>query len=154
MAVQAASIQEYLDGMPVDRRESVEAIRAAILEVLPEGYEEGMQYGMISYYVPHSIFPAGYHCDPKQPLNFASIGNVKGHIGIHLFCVYIDPEAEAEFKEAWAKTGKKLDMGKACVRVKCSEGVAMDALKGLIARSTVEVFLSNYTAILATGKKK
>ena len=75
-----------------------------------------MQYGMIAYSVPHSVFPAGYHCDPSQPLMFAALASQKNHMVVYLMCVYGDEECERWFRESWAKSGKKLDMGKACVR--------------------------------------
>ena len=93
-------------------------MREVILAHLPEGYEEMMQYGMIGYVVPHSLYPAGYHCDPKQPLPFAHLGSQKNHMALYLMCVYLDSPIADWFRSAWAASGKKLDMGKACVRFK------------------------------------
>ncbi len=125
MQSKATTVEQYLGELPADRREAVQAIRNVILKNLPKGYEEGMQYGMIGYFVPHSIYPPGYHCDPKQPLPFACLASQKNYISVYLGCVYGNPEHEAWFREAWAKSGKKLDMGKSCVRFKKLDGVML-----------------------------
>ena len=104
MSTQASTVEEYLGGLPDDRRQAMEAVRKTILENLPEGYEEGMQYGGIGYYVPHSIFPQGYHCDPKQPLPFMSIAGQKNHMAVYLFCIYMDEAAKTRFVEAYKAT--------------------------------------------------
>ena len=81
MQSKAKTVNEYLKSLPEDRREAIESVRHVVLKSLPKGYEEGMQYGMIGYYVPHSLYPAGYHCDPKQPLPFASLASQKNRKG-------------------------------------------------------------------------
>jgi len=93
-----------------DRRKALSAIRTAIRKNLPKGYEEGIQYGMIGYYVPHSVYPAGYHTDPKQPVPFASIASQKNHMAIYLFCIYTSPQAKEDF----------IDPVGACIGVKGS----------------------------------
>src|SRR5262245_33001386 len=112
----AASVDEYLQGLPEDRRVAIRAVREVVLRNLPKGYEECMSYGMIGYVVPHSLYPAGYHCDPKQPLPFACLGSQKNHMALYLMTVYGDPATEQWFRKTWLSTGKKLDMGKSCVR--------------------------------------
>lgn len=153
MKSSATTVDEYLAELPDDRREVIEAVRQVILENLPGGYEEGMQYGMIGYYVPHSLYPAGYHCDPKQPLPFASLASQKNHMAIYLFCIYTDDAHATKFREAWLKTGKKLDMGKSCVRFKKIEDVALDVLGKTIKRMTVKKFVKHYEAAVPTRKK-
>lgn len=123
-----------------------------------------MQYGMIGYYVPHSVFPAGYHCDPRQPLPYAALASQKGHMSVYLMGLYIQEgggPASAEraesadakwFREAWTKTGKKLDMGKACVRFKKLEDVALDVLGAAIRRVPAKTYIARYTAALAGTK--
>jgi hypothetical protein len=151
MASRAASVQDYLDSLPADRREAVEAIRATIRKNLDPAFEEGMQYGMIGYYLPHSVYPAGYHCDPKQPLPFASIASQKAHIGIYLFCIYCD-EAEAErFRDEWLATGKRLDMGKGCIRVKRLEDTPLAVIGRAIRRATAKKFVAMYEASRAAA---
>jgi hypothetical protein len=152
MQSKARTVNEYLAALPPERREHVAQLRACIQRNLPAGYEEGMQYGMIGYYVPHRLWPAGYHCDPQQPLPFAGIAAQKNHLSIYLACVYAHEEHEGgsehaelkRFKREWAKSGKKLDMGKACVRFKRPEDAALDVIGDLVARTPVALYLKHY----------
>src|SRR5712692_7177253 len=125
MQSKAATVEQYLSELPPERRAAIEAVRKVILTNLDDHYEEGMQYGMIGYYVPHRVFPAGYHCDPKQPLTFAGLASQKNHMSLYLMCVYGHEPSAVWFRAAWAKTGKKLDMGKSCVRFKKVEDLAL-----------------------------
>src|SRR5271163_1465449 len=118
MAGKSTTVEAYLASLPEDRRSAIDAVRQVILKSLDSGYEEGISYGMISYCVPHSRYPAGYHCDPKQPLPFAILGSQKNYMALHLMCLYTCDDADtpagkllAWFQADWAKTGKKLDMG-------------------------------------------
>ena len=154
MVSKAKTVREYLAELPADRRAALEAVRAAILENLAGGYEEGMQYGMIGYYVPHSIYPAGYHCDPKQPLPFASLASQKNHMAVYLMCGYGNPQHEQWFRREWAKTGKKLDMGKSCIRFKKVEDLALDVLGRAIARVPVSTYIASYEAATKSSGKK
>jgi hypothetical protein len=146
----AKTVAEYLDSLPEERRRALSALRETILANLDADVEEGMQYGMIGYYVPHRIYPAGYHCDPKQPLPFAGIASQKNHMSLYLGCVYEgdgEGEAAAELawlREAWAKAGKKLDMGKACVRFKKLEDLPLEVIAALLRRVTAAVFVERY----------
>lgn len=149
MQSKAKTVKEYLAGLPADRRKAIEAVRKVVRANLDKDFEEGMQYGMIGYYVPHRIFPDGYHCDPKQPLPFAALASQKNHMAIYLACVYGDAETEARFREQWTKTGKKLDMGKSCVRFKKIEDVALDVIGRTIKRVTAKKYISGYQATLA-----
>lgn len=112
-----------------------------------------MQYGMIGYYVPHSRYPAGYHCDPKQPLPFVHIGNQKNHMAIYLFCAYGNPAAEAALRDGFAAAGKKLDMGKSCIRFRKVEDLALEPILKVIAGLTVDTFVSRYEAALPASKR-
>ncbi len=152
MTSNAKTVEEYLASLPEDRREAIAAVRQTILDNLPEGYEEGMQYGMIGYYVPHSIFPAGYHCDPKQPLNFASLGNQKNHMALYLMCVYGNSQVREWFEAEYKKSGKKLDMGKACLRFKKLDDLALNVVGAAIAKVPVEKYVAAYEAVLSTRK--
>ena len=116
MQSKAKSVEEYLAALPEDRRETITAIREVILKNLPKGYEEGMQWGMPSYFVPLSAYPAGYNCQPDQPLPFVGFASQKNHMAFYGFCIYMDEELKNRFVADWKKTGKKLDMGKSCVR--------------------------------------
>ena len=153
MNSQAKTVKEYLASLPQDRRVAIQAVRQVILENLDKGYEEGIQYGMIGYYVPHRLYPAGYHCDPTQPLPFAALGSKKNHMAIYLMCVYGVPAEAERFRKAWAKTGKKLDMGKSCIRFKKLEDVALEVLGETVARVPAKAYIERMEAFLRTRKK-
>jgi hypothetical protein len=154
MQSKATTVEQYLASLPEDRRKALSAVRDVILENLDESYEEGMQYGMIGYYVPHKVFPAGYHCDPKQPLPFASLASQKSHMAVYLMCNYGQPKQETWFREAWAKTGKKLDMGKSCVRFKKLEDVALEVIGEAIRRSPAKAYIQHYESVIRPPEKK
>ena len=147
MTSQATTVEEYLSQLPEDRRSALTAVREVILANLPEGYEEGMQYGMIGYYVPHSSFPAGYHCDPKQPLNFAALGSQKNYMSLYLMCVYGHEETAEWFRQEFAAAGKRLDMGKACVRFKKVEDLPLDVIGRAVARVPVDRYVADYVQV-------
>jgi hypothetical protein len=150
----AKSVEEYLQALPPDRRVAISAVREVILANLPEGYEECMLYGMIGYVVPHSLYPAGYHCDPSLPLGFACLGSQKNHMALHLMSVYGNPATEAWFRKTWLATGKKLDMGKACVRFKKLEDVPLAVIGQVFARTPVKTYIAAVEkAIAGRGKK-
>ena len=151
MQSKAATVSDYLASLPDDRRKAIEAVRSVILANLDKDYEEGMQYGMIGYYVPHRIYPAGYHADPKQGLPFAALASQKNYMSVYLMGLYCgciegvsDTNLVRWFREAWAKTGKKLNMGKACIRFKKADDLALDvlgeAIRRMPARKYVEVY--------------
>ena len=158
----ATTVTSYLAALPADRRAAISALRDVIRANLDAGYEEGMQYGMIGYYVPHRLFPAGYHTDPKQPLPFAALASQKNHMALYLMGVYCGctagPGGETRdtlwFREAWARTGKKLDMGKACVRFKKLENVALDVVGEAIRRIPAKTYIKRYQEVLAKTKKR
>jgi hypothetical protein len=150
----AKTVDGYLKALPPDRRAAISAVREVILANLPEGYEEQFYYGMIGYVVPHSLYPAGYHCDPKQPLGLACLGSQKNHIAIHLMNVYGDPATEAWFRKAWQATGKKLDMGKACVRIKKLEDVPLEVIGQVIARTPVKKYIAAVEKAMAARNRK
>ena len=152
MQSKATTVKQYLAELPADRREAIAAVRAVILKNLPKGYAEGMQHGMIGYFVPHSVYPPGYHCDPKQPLPFAGLASQKNHMAIHLMCVYGDADHEAWFRRAWAESGKKLNMGKSCVRFKKLDDVALKVIGAAIKRVPVKKFIAHYEAAIGPAK--
>ena len=154
MHSKAKTVSEYLAGLPDDRREAIQAVRAVILKNLSKGYEEGMLYGAIAYFVPHSVYPPGYHCDPKLPLPFAGLASQKNYISMSLMCVYGDPEHEKWFRAAWAKTGKKLDMGKSCVRFKKIENVPLSVIGEAIKRVPAKKFIEYYEKTRQSAGKR
>jgi hypothetical protein len=111
---------------------------------LDKEYQEGMQYGMICWSVPHKIFPDGYHCDPKQPLMFCALGNQKNYISLYMMMNYGEGEDESWFRQEWAKTGKKLDMGKCCIRFKKAEDLALNVIGEAIRRMPVRKYIAWY----------
>ena len=155
MPSKATTVKEYLAELPEDRRKALEAVRKVIRKNLDKGYKEGMQCGMLGYFVPHSVYPPGYHCDPKQPLPFPGIASQKNHMVIHMMSIYGDPKLAAWFKKEWAKTGKKLDMGKSCIRFKKLEYLPLDLIGQAIARVPAKDFIALYESVIkTTGKKK
>lgn len=148
MTSNAKTVDEYLALLPDDRRDALEAVREVILANLPEGYEETMCYGMIGYVVPHSLFPAGYHCDPKQPLSYAGLASQKNHMSLYLMTVYGDAPTAEWFKSAFTAAGKKLDMGKSCVRFKKVSDLPLDVIGQAIARVPAQAYIEQYEQLL------
>lgn len=151
MQSKATTVEQYLSELPEDRRSALEAVRKVILDNLGKGYAEGMSYGMIGYGVPHSVFPAGYHCDPRQPLPFAGLASQKQHMSLYLMGLYMDRGPDGKpgptlrwFEEAWKKSGRKLDMGKSCIRFKRLEDVALDVLAEALRRMPCDEFIATY----------
>lgn len=144
MPSKAKTVEEYLAELSPDRREAINAVRKVILDNLPAGFEETMQYGMISYVVPFKLFPAGYHCDPSQPLCFAGLASQKNHMSLYLMTVYGHKETKNWFVKAYKATGKKLDMGKSCVRFKKHEDLPLEVIGQAIARVPVDKYIKAY----------
>lgn len=154
MQSSAKTVKDYLASLPADRRPAIEAVRRAILKNLDPKYEEGMQYGMIGYYVPHSVYPPGYHCDPKQPLPFVCLASQKNYMSLYMGCVYGDHELARWFRAAWAKTGKKLDMGVSCIRFKKLDDLPLEVVGEAIARMSVKELIEFYEKCFETMRKK
>lgn len=146
----ATTVEEYLATLPPDRRAAIEAVRNVILKNLDAGYEEGMSSGMIGYYVPHRIYPPGYHANPSAPLPFAAIASQKNYMSIYLMGLYTGGTALARwFEDAWATTGKKLNMGKSCIRFKKLEDIPLDVLGEAIRRVPAKTYIEVYTKALS-----
>jgi hypothetical protein len=157
MTSNAKTVEEYLQGLPADRRAAIGAVRSVMLKHLPDGYAEGMLYGMIGYFVPHSIYPAGYHCDPKLPLMYACLGSQKNHMALHLMCAYGDPASERWLRDEFKAAGKKLDMGKACLRFRKLEDLPLDVIGRFVARVPVKKYIARIEQVVAqraAGKGK
>ena len=148
MQSKATTVKQYLAELPEDRRAPMEAVRKTVLKNIDKGFEEGMQYGMIGWYVPHKIFPAGYHCDPKQPLPFACLASQKNYMSLYLMPAYGEDAGESWFRDQWAKTGKKLDMGKCCIRFRKLEDLALDVIAEAIRRVPLKTHLEHYETVL------
>jgi hypothetical protein len=137
----ATTPDEYIASLPDDRREAVAEVRRVVRDNLPEGYAEGMAYGMIGWFVPLETFGGTYN---GQPLGLAALASHKHHIALYLNNVYGDPKLEAWFRDRWAETGKTLDMGKSCVRFRRLEDVPLDVIGETIARSDLPSFLARH----------
>lgn len=144
MQSKATTIAQYLKELPADRREAIEAVRKVILKNMDPGFQECMQYGMIGYSVPHSIYAEGYHCDPKQPLPFAALASQKNYMSLYFNAAYGDESEEAWLREAWAKAGKKLDMGKCCIRFKKLEDLPLDVVGQAFKRIRLPDYVRRY----------
>jgi len=142
MTSDAKTVDEYLAGLPEDRRAALSTIRTMILENLNEGFVEAMGYGHIGYWVPHSLYPAGYHCDPKMPLAFVSLASQKQHMALYL-CLCSEEQSK-KFREDYLATGKKLDMGVSCLRFKKLDQLSLDVVARLIKETTVEMLIADY----------
>ena len=154
MADAPSTPKEYLDSLPEDRRKALRKVRAAVNKGLPKGYKEGIQYGMIGWFVPHRVYPDGYHCDPKQPVPFAGMASQKNYMSLYLMCIYSDDKQRTWFEKEWAKTGKKLSMGKSCVRFKKVEDIPLDLITRAVARVPVEKFIAEYEKLIPASKRK
>ena len=154
MQSKATTIEQYLSELPEDRRAAIATVRHVILKNLGKDYEEGMQYGMIGYYVPHRIYPAGYHTDPKQPLPFASLASQKDYMSLYMMTVYGEGAEETWFRDEWAKTGKTLEMGKSCIRFKRLEDLALNVIGEAIRRVPVKRFIEHYESVIKHSRTK
>ncbi|HEY8199670.1 MAG TPA: DUF1801 domain-containing protein [Candidatus Limnocylindrales bacterium] len=140
----------YLASLPPERRQALAALRDVIRANLPAGYEEGMQYGMIGYYVPLERFPDTYN---GQPLGLAAMASQKGYMSLYLNTVYGDPETDLWFRERYAASGKKLDMGKSCVRFRKLDDLPLDLVAETIARTPVDRYIERYEAVRGSSRK-
>lgn len=145
MQSKAATIDQYLSELPEDRQEPMKKLRQTILDNLPEGFSEGMGYGMIGYAVPKEKYPAGYHCDPKLPLPFASIASQKNNIALYHMGIYASPEILEWFQQEYPKHSKtKLDMGKGCVRFKKVDQIPYELIGELMQKISMEQWIETY----------
>ncbi len=139
----AKTVGQYLSELGDGRREAVAAVRSVILDNLPDGYEETMQYGMISYVVPFSVLADTYN---GQPLMYIALASQKQHMSLYLTNVYGDESVEKWFKERYLATGKKLNMGKSCVRFRKLDDLPLDLVAEVVARTPIDEFVNIYHA--------
>ncbi len=144
MQSSAKTVEEYINSLSPERKEAITALRDTILKYLPKGYEETMQYGMISYVVPLSLYPDGYLGRKNELLPYASLASQKNHIAVYLSNVYGDKELSDRFIKEYKATGKKLDMGKSCVRFKKLDDIPLDVIGYAIAATSVEEYIKIY----------
>ncbi len=139
----AETVEEYLAELPPDRREAIAAIRKVVLDNLPPGYEETMYFGMIGYVIPLERYPETYN---KQPLGYVALASQKHYMSLYLMNVYGDSDTERWFKREYEASGKKLNMGKSCVRFKSLDDLPVDLIAKAVGRTTTESYIETYEA--------
>jgi uncharacterized protein YdhG (YjbR/CyaY superfamily) len=151
----AKTVDEYLALLPDDRKEPMTKLRNVIKKNIPKGFEECMSYGMIGYVVPHSIYPAGYHCTPHLPLPFANIASQKNFISFYHMCIYGDAALKTWFEDEYKKAfTAKLDMGKSCTRFKKMEHIPYELIGELMKKITVKQWIETYERLYKSNVKK
>jgi len=149
MQYKANSPEEYISQVPAERKETLHKLRKTIKDNLPDGFEEGMQYSFISYFVPHSIYPDGYHCNPKEPLPFMSFASQKNSVNFYHSGIYANKEIHDWFVTEYPKHCKrKLDMGKSCVRFKKLEEIPYDLIAELVRKISVKEWINTYESAI------
>jgi len=155
MQSKASSVDQYIAELPADRKEPIKKLREEILANLPEGFEEGMGYGMMGYYVPHSLYPAGYHCNPKDPLPFMGLASQKNFIAVYHMGVYADAKLHDWFVSEYAKqVPTKLDMGKSCIRFKKMDQIPYQLFGQLASKITPQQWIKAYEDAFRNARKK
>lgn len=155
MTSSAATPEQYLAELPADRREAVNKLRQVVLKNLPKGFAEVMNYGMLGFVVPHSLYPAGYHCDPKQPLPFANIASQKNSINFYHMGLYANKELYNWFVSEYPKhCQQKLDMGKSCIRFKKMNDIPHALIGELMKKISVKDWIHLYESAFSKGNQK
>jgi hypothetical protein len=151
MKSNASTVAEYLDDLPEDRRAAIQAVRKTIRKYLPKGYKEVFQYGMIGYVVPLKAFPRGYLNRKDEPVPYVGLASQKNYMSIYLMSVY--GPGEAQFRKEYAATGKKLNMGKSCVRFRKVDDLALDVIGKAVARWPMKDFMAMCESLWEKRKK-
>ncbi len=145
MQLKADTPEHYIDQLPEDRKPVIQKLRKTILDNLPDGFSETISYGMIGYVVPHSVYPAGYHCDPKQPLPFISIASQKSFVALYHMGLYACPELLKWLTEEYPRHCKtRLDMGKSCIRFKKTDQIPHELIAGLTGKISAAEWIQTY----------
>jgi uncharacterized protein YdhG (YjbR/CyaY superfamily) len=149
----AKTVKEYLNELPEERKAAFLRLRDCIINNIPKGFEEQMSYGMLGYVVPHSIYPNGYHCNPKLPLPFINIGSQKNFIALHHLGIYANPKLLDWFVSEYPKhCNQKLDMGKGCIRFKKMDQIPFDLIEELARKLSVEDWIKCYETEIKSRK--
>lgn len=155
MNIDAKTPEEYIQKIPENRQTAFSRLRNILKEHLPPGFEETMSYGMIGYVVPHSMYPEGYHVDPKLPLPFINIASQKNFIALYHSGIYADEEIEKWFREEYVKqVPTKLDMGKSCIRFKNPDHIPFELIGELAEKITPEEWINTYEEVMKSRKRK
>ena len=146
--------EEYIANCPAERKQKLNELRSIIITNLPAGFQEQMSYGMIGYVVPHTIYPAGYHCNAKLPLPFLAFASQKNFVSIYHMGVYAQPELLNWFVATYnAVCSKKLDMGKSCIRFKKMEDIPINLIGELVSKMSVNEWVELYEKSFVKNKK-
>jgi hypothetical protein len=146
----AQSPDEYIASLSPERREAMVAVRDVIRRNLPDGFEEGMEFGMLAWYVPLERFPDTYN---GHPLGLAALASQKQYMSLYLNTVYGDPQLAAWFRERFAESGKRLDMGKSCVRFRSLDDLPLDVIGETIAKVPLDRYVAHYQAARGSSRK-
>ena len=145
MQYDAETPDDFVAGLPEDRKIAISSLREVIGKNLPQGFKETMGYGHMGWVIPHETYPAGYHCDPTQPLPFMGIASQKNFIAIYHMAIYADPSLLEWFQSEWPKHSKrKLDMGKSCIRIKNPADLPLDLIAELSTKLTPAQWIELY----------
>jgi hypothetical protein len=154
MQSKAATVKEYIESLPDDRKQAMDELRKVIGKNIPKGFKEGMGYGMMGYSVPHSIYKPGYHCDPELPLPFIGVASQKNFIAVYHMGIYADKKLLDWFVSEFGKQSKvKLDMGKSCVRFRKPELIPFKLIGELASKMTPEAWIELYEKNFKNAKK-
>jgi hypothetical protein len=149
----AKTVNDYLNELPEERKTAFLKLRNCILDNIPKGFEEQLSYGMVGYVVPHSIYPNGYHCNPKLPLPFMGIASQKNFIALYHMGIYVNPTLFQWFTTEYPKhSNQKLDMGKSCIRFKKMDQIPFDLLEELSAKMSVQDWVECYESQIKSRK--
>ena len=141
MLSKATTVEEYLAELPDDRRVAISTVRDEIIRRLPKGYEEAMNWGMISYQVPLETCPETYN---GQPLMYAALASQKNHMAVYLMGIYMSEEDRQDFEKRYKATGKRFDVGKSCVRFRKLDDLPLEVVGDAIASQDVDEFVDGY----------
>lgn len=154
MQYDVSSLNEYLESIPVERKEAIEQLIEVLKTNLPDGFALELSYGHLGFVVPHTLYPSGYHCDPKAPLPFINIASQKNFIALYHMGLYMNDEIYNWFVAEYPKhSTKKLDMGKSCIRFKKVEDIPYDLIGQLAQKITPEQWINMYESVLINRKK-
>ena len=145
MQSKATTVEQYIAELPEERKKAVSDLRKVVKKNLPKGFKEVMGYGMIGYVIPHSMYPDGYHCNPKDPLPFMNIASQKNFIAVYNMGLYSSPKILKWFTDEYEKTQMgKLDMGKSCIRFKKMDKIPYELIGQLAAKITPTQWIEHY----------
>ena len=149
MKTTGATVEEILENIPEDRKEAFHKLHQTILDHLPTGFELGISYGALGYVIPHTLYPAGYHCKPSEPLPFASLASQKNSINFYHMGIYADPALLDWFVTQYPNhSSQKLDMGKSCIRFKKLDQIPYDLIGALMQKMTAQQWIDLYERML------